>query len=379
MSKVGKRSASGRHGRSSGEVALPSSAKGRLRDAVSPTTVSSASGVPVMAATTRTRFVTTPRANRKVVGATASRGQNSPVGPAEVWEAIKQNLSTSGQRRRASELKAHRRIVLYVMVKSGPRNKDRRATCRSAWQLRSSAGDVTIPGLLAQFFLIGKLVEGEDASDVNKAVIAEEKQHHDILLYPGNDTYRRLPWKVLWGFQHALRTFDFDMILLCDDDSFINYAQVLRWIGGQLPERVYAGHLVSLEPAVQRDKKNPWYVSREVFAQDHYPPYHWGAGYFMSRDLVNASLMESFHHDILWIDDVFIGLLLNATGLQLRILDIPVYAQPDWKIFLCCEPSPLILGSRKIQKMKILGTKHTKNDPLCRLRKSKYCMRQKSL
>lgn len=156
------------------------------------------------------------------------------------------------------------------------------------------------------------------------------------------------------------------------------FVQALRWTASQLAENIYAGQLIDLHPKVQRNPKDQWYVPESVYAPDEYPPYHWGAGYFLSSDLVQAILQESTHHDVLWIDDVFMALLLNSTNLPIKIQDINVYAVPDWKIFLCCEPSPLVLGSRVPKKMTRLGMLQKNMSPLCRVRRSKSCKRKES-
>ena len=155
--------------------------------------------------------------------------------------------------------------------------------------------------------------------------------------------------------------------------------QTLRWTASQLAENIYAGQLVDMHPKVQRNKKDQWYVPPEIYAPNEYPPYHWGAGYFLSSDLVRALLHESTHHKILWIDDAFMAILLNATGLPINIQDIRVYAVPDWKIFLCCEASPLVLGSRNAKKMGLLGRLQQGMSALCRFRKSKSCKRPYSV
>ncbi|XP_065185527.1 uncharacterized protein LOC135816082 [Sycon ciliatum] len=293
---------------------------------------------------------------------------------ASAWLDIARN--TSGLREDVHpDAGGKQRVTLFVLVKSAPAYKERRALCRTHWQWRSAEKKTFIPGLVAQQFLIGH----SGKADVDQAVVKEAVEFEDILQYPDNDTYRRLPWKVLWGMKYVSEHYKFDMLLLMDDDSFVNYPMALRWTASQLAEHIYAGQLVDMHPKVQRNKKDQWYVPPSVYAPDEYPPYHWGAGYFLSADLVTAIVRESTHHEILWIDDAFMAILLNATGLHINLQDIRVYAVPDWAIFLCCEPSPLVLGSRNAKKMARVGTYQQSMNALCRFRRSKHCKRPKSI
>ena len=113
-------------------------------------------------------------------------------------------------------------LALFVLVKSAPAYLERRKLCRKNWQWRGKDGKTTIKGLLSQKFLVG----ASDSSKTDADVLKENDSFGDILIYPGNDTYRRLPWKVLWGLQYVSEQYEFDMLLLMDDDSFVNYPMV---------------------------------------------------------------------------------------------------------------------------------------------------------
>lgn len=113
-------------------------------------------------------------------------------------------------------------LALFVLVKSAPTYTERRRLCRDHWQWRSASKKTHIGGLLEQQFLIGR--SGKE--DVDASVLKEKEKFGDILIYPGNDTYRRLPWKALWAMRYVVEHYQFDMLLLMDDDSFVNYPMV---------------------------------------------------------------------------------------------------------------------------------------------------------
>ena len=75
------------------------------------------------------------------------------------------------------------------------------------------------------FFLIGRT----NNETLEQNISQEGDTFGDIVRYPEIDTYNKLSSKVMWGFEHILKTWDrsYNLVLKTDDDSFVNVENVI--------------------------------------------------------------------------------------------------------------------------------------------------------
>lgn len=137
------------------------------------------------------------------------------------------------------------------------------------------------------------------------------------------DGYTDLIRKLRWSFSLALVQMDFAYILNVDDDSFVNIPSLLHWLSSQPRQMFYGGALIP-NGKVQRLPSSKWAVDNETFPDDFYPPYMYGAGYVVSRDVAAVLADEQSYDEAvqkMWIDDVIVGIVLNRRLPSLKAVD----------------------------------------------------------
>ena len=77
------------------------------------------------------------------------------------------------------------------------------------------------------------------------------------------------------------------------------------------PGESYMTGLVAPANVVFRDPRSKWFLPRDVFPEDYYPRYAMGLGYVMSMDLPPRLLEAARHVPAVYIEDVYLGLLMR--------------------------------------------------------------------
>ncbi|XP_062511187.1 beta-1,3-galactosyltransferase 5-like isoform X1 [Corticium candelabrum] len=179
----------------------------------------------------------------------------------------------------------------------------------------------------AYVFVVGK-AHGKDAENLEKMAAIEQCHYKDILQVDVVENYYNLTWKKLEAWKYLIKSqLDFEVMLKGDDDSFINIQLVFEWLDEVIPKvyirskksnsslHVMYGGLCPLRGSPIRSKGSKWHLSVEHYAPKSFPPFCFGAGYFVSRDLIKALLKVS---DLMYsfrLEDVHTGLLVAKTGL----------------------------------------------------------------
>ncbi|NWV12979.1 B3GT5 galactosyltransferase, partial [Ptilonorhynchus violaceus] len=63
-----------------------------------------------------------------------------------------------------------------------------------------------------------------------------------------------------------------------------------------------------------RDRAYKWFVPREVYPNDTYPPYCGGPGYVLSGDLARRVFAVAQTLPLINMEDAFVGICLHALG-----------------------------------------------------------------
>ena len=219
-------------------------------------------------------------------------------------------------------------IVLVVIV-SYIGNFETRHQARTVW-LRSRFkmnSEFVKSHPWAYVFVVGK-AHGKDAENLEKMAAIEQCHYKDILQVDVVENYYNLTWKKLEAWKYLIKSqLDFEVMLKGDDDSFINIQLVFEWLDEVIPKaynrnkqsksslNVMYGGVCPLKGSPIRHKGNKWYLSVDDYPPKSFPPFCFGAGYFVSRDLIKAilkvpDLMYSFR-----LEDVHTGILVAKTGL----------------------------------------------------------------
>jgi hypothetical protein len=234
---------------------------------------------------------------------------------------------------------------LVVLVLSAPQNYRRRQEARSNW-LRSRflmTSNFTNQNTWGYAFVVGAQ---EGFPEHQQHLQAEACYYKDILKVNVQEGYYNLTWKKVEAFKYLIQSgIDFEVVLKTDDDCYINLQLVLEWLPdaarrsysklhlkGQSKKLFYSGHC----PPKFYPSRNPnskWSVSKQDYNNTVYPSFCFGAGYFLSYDLLNAVIHLPDLKETFRLEDVHTGILVNETGLlpsydsitqALRVYNFPV-------------------------------------------------------
>ncbi|XP_033020645.1 beta-1,3-galactosyltransferase 5-like [Lacerta agilis] len=201
--------------------------------------------------------------------------------------------------------------VLLILVTSAPGNAASRQVIRRTWAAREKPP----PYQWQVVFLIGQS-PGEGAS---RQIRQEQEDFGDVLVGNYLDTYRNLTLKVLHGVRWALSRCRPSYLLKTDDDCFVNTERLPEFLARQNPLRtgLYAGSVFAREKRkVIRHPSSKWYVPREAYSPEEYPPYASGIGYVLSLDAAARVLRAAESVPIIPVEDAYVGILAQRAGLR---------------------------------------------------------------
>ena len=199
-------------------------------------------------------------------------------------------------------------ILVGVLSAAGGKGPERRNYIRSTW-----AGDFT--GTI--FLVAGPWEEIEKEYMFYRDMIwIDEKE-----AYEGEDsvlTYKTISYFTIaqmfakkpedGGLKHAIKT---------DDDSYVNIGALQKMLLGPEGQHMhYYAHCPDYQLAPLRDREMKWKVSFETYPEPMFPLYCQGAGFGLSRTVLDC--LVSGHHvsnfRYIPFEDVSIGILAERCG-----------------------------------------------------------------
>eukprot|EP00117_Sycon_ciliatum_P024867 scpid77767/ scgid20766/ Beta-1,3-galactosyltransferase 15; Galactosyltransferase 1 len=279
--------------------------------------------------------------------------KESPVSPSlqpvpNIRESNARILPPDLFSRKAPPNVAHSDISVLFVTKTKPTNYERRSLSRQGWQSRARQDSVCWCVLnhtelcghgnevcqyrslrWSQRFAVG-------GHSVPADVVNEIATKSDFLLYPGVDSYSHLTWKVLWILKYVTQRVEFNYLILLDDDCFVQLWRVYDYLSTAPRKRLYAGHVDPGPVSVSRSTRSRWQVSVQQYEEPNYPQYAWGAGLILSRDVASLTVSTAEHWKRPWfgVDDAFMGVLLNSSGVP--VVDIEQIYTAGWHKTLGC-------------------------------------------
>ncbi|XP_029973624.1 beta-1,3-galactosyltransferase 2-like [Salarias fasciatus] len=201
---------------------------------------------------------------------------------------------------------------LVLVIPVDPHNREARDAIRNTWGKETSV----LNRVVSHYFLLG-LSAGRDGTEpVEDAVLEESREHHDILQSDFLDSYHNLTIKTMvmfeWLSTHCPNT---SYAMKVDSDIFLNVHKLVDMLL-TAPQRRYVTGLVARGALVLRFHQSKWFVPASVFPDPVYPPYVLGLGYVFSLDLTRAILEAAPHVRAIYIEDVYVGLCLKHSGIQ---------------------------------------------------------------
>uniref|UniRef100_A0A914VJM7 Hexosyltransferase n=2 Tax=Plectus sambesii TaxID=2011161 RepID=A0A914VJM7_9BILA len=154
------------------------------------------------------------------------------------------------------------------------------------------------------------------------AVTRESKSYRDIVQEDYIDSYKNLTYKgIMWLKFASEYCPQAQYVLKVDDDIFVNIFNLVGHLGRMAKHKSHPPKsvicLVWYGMVVNRDVNNKWYVSKEEYANDTFPPYCSGSAYIITRDLIRPMYEQSFKIKFMWVDDWYItGALIEALHVE---------------------------------------------------------------
>eukprot|EP00116_Pleurobrachia_bachei_P004426 sb/3464688/ len=218
-----------------------------------------------------------------------------------------------------NDINLRREYIKYlVFVISAPNKRSTRDLIRTKgyWAHNWTDSDTGLPVDWKGFFVVGQNAD----ENMNEAVRQEAAENPDLLVGGFDDSYKNLVFKTLWLIEWAANTYDFDVMVKCDDDTIIvewfdlvDYFFVLEWHG------FYGGVRFGGMPVFRNGR---YQVTKEEWEPDRFPPYCSGGGYSLNRQAI-MKLLEVHYSGVqplFLVEDAFIGVLAyHAKGLTLGL------------------------------------------------------------
>ncbi|KAM3926123.1 beta-1,3-galactosyltransferase 1-like [Leptodactylus fuscus] len=200
----------------------------------------------------------------------------------------------------------NRKPFLVIMVLVQSHDVETRHTIRETWG-NESIYDVDV----VRIFLVGL---PQDAPDRTQRLLEEESEAFgDIVQQDFMDTYNNLTLKTLMGMEWVTKfCSSASYVMKVDSDVFFNVDYLVHWLlHPELPVRnnYFTGNLITYA-SPRRVQGSKWYMPKEIYSHDIYPPYCAGPGYVFSADLAKKIYDVAQEFCVTPLEDVFIGICL---------------------------------------------------------------------
>uniref|UniRef100_A0A8D8BWI4 Hexosyltransferase n=1 Tax=Culex pipiens TaxID=7175 RepID=A0A8D8BWI4_CULPI len=197
---------------------------------------------------------------------------------------------------------------------------------RSAHRQAISQQKLISMGLLRIFSLAA--IPSREKFMVQKAIDDEQRIFGDLIQGEFLEAYRNLTYKHImslkWGTEHCRKA---KFLIKMDDDIVYDPFYIQNYLSDldshQKPEQRYllAGFTFTNKKVI-RLKANKWFVSRDEFPADVYPPYLSGWLYITNQRTARELVLQSERTPFFWIDDTYVtGILAERAHIQLTSLN----------------------------------------------------------
>ena len=202
-----------------------------------------------------------------------------------------------------------KRVVLLVLISTVHANYGRRQAIRETWGSLEEIGGLPVVTL----FLLARSKHLETSLHEESAV------YHDLLMEDFDDTYKNLSLKTMmamkWASTHCPQA---SFVMKTDDDMYVSYRNILNYIfKSEIPKTDLAVGMKIGGEAPIRNTNSKWYMSKELFPGDVYPPWLSGGGFVLSGDLPGRIYAVSLNTKLLHLEDVFVGVCLEKLKINL--------------------------------------------------------------
>lgn len=210
-------------------------------------------------------------------------------------------------------------LKYMIYVHSAPKNHKKRQMVRQTWGARS----VLLKYNMRIIFIMGLV----DDKNTMARVKYESNTYNDIVVENFVDSYRNLTFKAIAGIKWVSRYCDnVTYVIKSDDDILIDMHALMEQMNSTEIRSYGTKNLIMCNQWVRmkviRDKKSKWYISKDEFPDEYFPPYCSGSVFIMSTDAVKRMYQASFDTSFFWVDDFYLtGLLVKKIGIEHKRLN----------------------------------------------------------
>uniref|UniRef100_A0A1J3F6J3 Putative beta-1,3-galactosyltransferase 16 n=1 Tax=Noccaea caerulescens TaxID=107243 RepID=A0A1J3F6J3_NOCCA len=230
----------------------------------------------------------------RLLSASATR---LPVPDDHVSVAIEEKL-------KAPSLSGVTRIALLVGVFSTGNNFKRRMALRRSWMQYEAVRS----GKVAVRFLIGLHTNEK----VNLEMWREAKTYGDIQFMPFVDYYGLLSLKTVALCILGTKVIPAKYIMKTDDDAFVRVDELLSSLQ-EKPSSALLYGLISFDSSPDSEQGSKWYITKEEWPLESYPPWAHGPGYVISQDIAKFVVKGHRQRDLklFKLEDVAMGIWIQ--------------------------------------------------------------------
>ncbi|XP_071114807.1 beta-1,3-galactosyltransferase 1-like [Haliotis cracherodii] len=197
---------------------------------------------------------------------------------------------------------------LVVVVCSSPSNFVKRTAIRKTW------GSVAKN---PKYKIRLVFIVGGSRSPKNRALLKNESRaFKDMIQKDFVDSYMNLTLKSLsmleWVTHYCSSS---KFMLKADDDMYINLPNLIKALHGPKRDMFIMGHLHDKGKPV-RDKRSKWFIPRNIYGRNSYPPFTVGVAYSMTTKAARRLYVKAQTMSFFPMEDVFLtGIVASASGI----------------------------------------------------------------
>ncbi|XP_070535643.1 beta-1,3-galactosyltransferase 1-like [Ptychodera flava] len=195
-------------------------------------------------------------------------------------------------------------LFLLTIVPSAATKESAREAIRRTW---GSVKEINGRKILTMFLISDNQTDKKRFSKIK----AENEKFGDLIVANFMDEYKNLTLKTVMAFKWtSLYCPQAVFMLKTDDDTFVNYRNLVSLLESSPRRNVTLGHLMDGLPPVRKGRSK-WYMPPQLFPKKIYPPFLSGTGYVMSWDVVQMTYNISLYTRLLHLEDVYVGICLE--------------------------------------------------------------------
>ncbi|XP_056149342.1 lactosylceramide 1,3-N-acetyl-beta-D-glucosaminyltransferase B [Lampris incognitus] len=211
---------------------------------------------------------------------------------------------------------ANQDVLLLLFVKTSPENTERRKAIRSTWGNETYIQNTLSVTVKVVFALGAPHAKPAEEEHLQKELFLEDRLHGDLIQQDFTDSFHNLTLKLILQFHWAHnRCAHAHFLMTADDDIFVHMPNLVSYLQDVARRGVtdfWIGRVHRGAPPIRR-KDSKYFVPYEMYSWSSYPDYTAGAGYVVSRDVVDKIYQATLALNAsIYIDDVFMGICANA-------------------------------------------------------------------